>query len=141
MGLVASSCMSSNAISSAVFSPITKKKKLREVFPHSSSTYPNNDDKNSSQCGKQPRRRDKKKSGTLQTMRIDVSADDEDDLMMVITALLIELLITYWTCVYILAFVSIYHSIRNLQRIFYQMNKTKIVWSRRKISLSPIKGT
>ena len=87
MGLVASSCMSSNAISSSVFSPITKKKKHREVFPQTSSTYANSDEKNSLQCSKQPRRKDKTKSDNLPPLRINVLSEDEDDSKAVISAI------------------------------------------------------
>lgn len=78
MGLVASSCMSSSAISSAVFAPINKKKKHREVFPQSSATQSVYDDKLSAPFCKQPRRKDKTQTSKTPQLKIDVTEDDDE---------------------------------------------------------------
>ena len=73
MGLSTSSCMSSSAISSAVFTPINKKKKLRETFANSSL---NSCDEKQSLC-KVPRRKDRLVPNSMPPLKIDTAQCDD----------------------------------------------------------------
>ena len=119
MGLAASSCMGSSAISAAVFSPNSnKKKKHREVLPHSSSTYSNCDEKQSLPFCKVPRRKDDSMSKNVPPLRVD-TVDESDHMQnLVISALLTKKLPSSCCCfrktlLIILPLYSIVRSPRN----------------------------
>ena len=71
MGLSTSSCMSSSAITSAVFAPVIKKKKQRESFPFTSAT-PQSDDCKQSIC-KIQRKKDRSASSNMSALKIDTT--------------------------------------------------------------------
>jgi hypothetical protein len=65
--------MSSSAISSAVFTPINKKKKLREIF---ANTTTNGCDDKQSLC-KVPRRKDRLVPNSMPPLKIDTAQCDD----------------------------------------------------------------